>query len=83
MSLLNPVYVPRSRKALSDTERGKKVTIFEIDGGRMLRGRLAELGLYPGETVTVVHNNGGGVIVEHRDCKFALGRGVSSKVRVQ
>lgn len=80
---MNPVFIPRSRKALSDTEKGKEVTICEIEGGRMLRGRLAELGLYPGENVTVVHNNGGGVIVEHRHCKFALGRGVSSKVKVR
>ncbi len=80
---MNPVYVPRSRKALSDTEKGIEVTICEIDGGRMLRGKLAELGLYPGESVKVVHNNGGGVIVEHRHCKFALGRGVSSKVKVR
>jgi ferrous iron transport protein A len=69
--------------ALADAERGREVTICEIDGGRMLRARLAELGLYNGERVKVVHNNGGGVIVEHRDCRFALGRGVSLKVIVQ
>lgn len=80
---MNPVYIPRSRKSLSDAEKGRVVTICEIDGGRMVRARLAELGLYPGEKVKVVHNNGGGVIVEHRECRFALGRGVSLKVLVQ
>jgi ferrous iron transport protein A len=79
---LNPVYVPRSRKVLSDIDRDTDVTITEVDAGRMLRGRLAELGLYPGERLRIVHNNGGAVIIEHRDCKFALGRGVSQKVLV-
>jgi ferrous iron transport protein A len=79
---LNPVYVPRSRKVLSDIGRDTEVTISDVDGGRSLRGRLAELGLYPGERLRVVHNNGGAVIIEHRDCKFALGRGVSRKVLV-
>ena len=80
---MNPVYIPRSRKPLSDAGRGSEVIICDIDGGRMLRGRLADLGLCPGERLKVVHNTRGSVIVEHRDCRFALGRGVSTKVMVR
>ncbi|MFP3952288.1 MAG: ferrous iron transport protein A [Candidatus Bathyarchaeia archaeon] len=65
---------------LSEGEEG---VVSEIHCGRGLRRRLAEMGFSLGERVRMIRNHSPGpVMVEVRDSRVSLGRGVSMKVVV-
>jgi ferrous iron transport protein A len=64
---------------------GQKAKIVEVTGGWGLRQKLSELGILPGQVVTIANSSfwRGPVRVQiHSNC-IALGRGVASKVRVE
>ena len=62
---------------------GTEGKIVEIRGGRGLVKRLSDLGFTQGTKVRVVHtHNPGPVLVEVKDSRIALGRGVSMKIIV-
>jgi ferrous iron transport protein A len=67
--------------------RGK---ITRICGGRGLVRRLSDMGFIPDVEVKVVHSyashnpgHGGPLVVEVKDSRIALGRGVSMKIMVR
>jgi len=67
--------------------RGK---IARICGGRGLVRRLSDMGFVPDVEVKVVHSHashnpgrGGPLVVEVKDSRMALGRGVAMKIMVQ
>jgi ferrous iron transport protein A len=63
---------------------GAKGTVVEIYGGRGLCRRLAELGLTASVRVKMIKNNRPGpVVVEVKDSRMALGRGVTMKIYVE
>ena len=65
---------------LSAVPAGQRVRITNFAGGRMVRGRLASLGLNLGREVTIIQNNRGLVMLGVNGGRVALGRGVSQKI---
>ena len=67
---------------LSAVPPGRRVRISSYAGGRMVRSRLASLGLTLGREVNILQNNRGLSIVGVNGGRVALGRGVSQKIMV-
>jgi Fe2+ transport system protein FeoA len=67
---------------LSAARSGQRVRITSYAGGRMMRSRLASLGLTLGREVNILQNNRGLIIVGVDGGRVALGRGVSQKIMV-
>jgi Fe2+ transport system protein FeoA len=72
----------QSETPLSAVPPGQRVRITSYAGGRMLRSRLAALGLNVGQEVDILQNNRGLIIVGVNGGRVALGRGVSQKILV-
>jgi ferrous iron transport protein A len=69
---------------LSALSFGTEAKITKIIGGCSLIKRLTEMGLTCGTTIKVVNEScGGAVLVEVRDPRLALGRGVATKIFVE
>jgi len=70
-------------RPLSQVAEGQTVNIIKIDGGRGLRMRLTTLGLLPNTQVTVIHNGRSGpFVINVKNSKMALGKGVVDKIIV-
>lgn len=68
---------------LSKLGVGEVGMVRELNGGRVVVGRLAALGFTPDAEVTMVQNFGRGpLIVTVRDTRIALGRGEAGKIGV-
>ena len=65
---------------LSAVPAGRRVSITNFAGGRMVRARLASLGLNLGREVTIIQNNRGLIMLGVNGGRVALGRGVSQKI---
>ncbi len=65
---------------LSAIPPGQRVRITNYAGGRMLRARLASLGLNLGREVNILQNNRGLLIVGVNGGRVALGRSVRQKI---
>ncbi len=61
---------------------GQVGRIVEIRAGRQLTDRLAGLGLLPGNTVSVLRDNGGPLLLAVGETRLALGRGIAHKILV-
>ena len=69
---------------LSMAAVGQQVVLAEIRGGRRLRHRLAEMGLTPATRFRVVaKGNPGPIIIDLRDSRLVLGRGMVHRVFVR
>jgi Fe2+ transport system protein FeoA len=69
---------------LSALSYGVQAKISKINGGCNLIKRLTEMGLTCGTTIKVVSDPcGGPVLIEVRDSRLALGRGVATKIYVE
>ncbi len=69
---------------------GAKGKIVGIHGGRGIVRRLSDMGFVPDVEVKIVHSHtshnprrGGPLVVEVKDSRIALGRGVAMKIMVQ
>lgn len=63
---------------------GETVRFVSIEGGHFLKKRLADLGLNAGEEIFVIQADcHGPMILEIRDSRLALGRGVAHKILVE
>jgi ferrous iron transport protein A len=63
---------------------GTQAKISKINGGCSLIKRLTEMGLTLGTPVKMVSDAiSGPVVIEVRDCRLALGRGVATKIYVE
>jgi len=70
-------------RPLSQVKEGQTVSIVAIDGGRELRSRLTTMGLLPNTLVTVIRNGRSGpFVINVKNSKMALGRGVVDKIMV-
>ncbi len=68
--------------SLSNVSVGQKVRMVRADAGRRFSHRLAELGLTPGVEFSVLHDNGGPLLISVRDSRIAIGRGMANKISV-
>ncbi len=66
---------------LSMTSKGERVKIISFEGGATLKERLNSMGLSVGQVVEVL-NNSGPFIVNARNTRIALGKGLAQKVMV-
>ncbi len=67
---------------LSMVKAGETVTIRRITGKDEVRQHLAELGFVVDSDVTVVSEIGGNLILQVKDSRIALDRGMANRVMV-
>jgi len=69
---------------LATTAIGEEVRLLEVQGGKQIRKRLADLGLNMGMTVRVVHGiSHGPIILAVKDSRLAIGRGMAEQIIVE
>ncbi len=68
---------------LSMAVPGETQAIFKITGRDEVRRHLAELGLVVGEEVTVMNSLGGSLILQVKDSRIALDRGLANRIMVR
>jgi len=85
MEQYEPLFETRGmRVPLIMLPEGAQATVVRIHGGRGICRRLAELGFNVGENVKMIKNHRPGpVLVEVKDSRMALGRGVTMKILVE
>lgn len=70
-------------KNLTYAKANSNLIFVSANGGRGVMQRLLDMGLIPGERLTVLHNYGfGPVTVIIKGAKIALGYGLASKIIV-
>ena len=68
---------------LSEVKEGRTVRVDSINAGRGLNSRLASMGLVANVEISVVRNgHPGPFVVNVRNSKMVLGRGVAHKIMV-
>ena len=67
---------------LSQAPEGRPLKLVEINAGRRLKYRLAEMGLTAGVEMTILQKAGGPLLVCVRDSRVAIGRGMAQKLMV-
>ncbi len=68
---------------LDQAEEGKEYRVLTFLGGKNLRCRLEGLGIFPGQTVKVLQNRWGPVLVEVMGRKIGIGRGQAEKILLE
>ncbi len=68
---------------LSRAEEGKEYKVLSFLGGKNLRCRLEGLGIFPGQTIKVLQNRWGPVLVEVMGRKIGIGRGQAEKILLE
>lgn len=58
------------------------MTIVNILAGSKAHRFLADLGIHTGEKIKVIKNDSGPVIIEVKDTRVAIGRGLAAKIEV-
>lgn len=61
---------------------GEAVTIRKISGRDEVRQHLAELGFVAGAAVTVVHEIAGNLVLQVKDRRVALDRGLANRILI-
>jgi len=70
-------------KTLAEINKGEKVTIKTLAGGKSFKEKLVNLGLLPGVEIEVVSTTPKGpFILKIRDSKIVLGYGMVQKILV-
>jgi len=67
---------------LTMAKTGETVTIRKITGKDEIRQHLAELGFVVDSTVTVVSEIAGNLILQVRDSRIALDRGMANRIMI-
>lgn len=68
---------------LTEMMEGEEGTVYSILGGHGLMGRLASMGISPGERIKVFRKGWWGpVIIIAKGMKIAIGRGQASRIMV-
>ena len=63
---------------------GEEVQVVNIKAGWGLNRRLADMGLTPGVSISIINSQQPGpVLINLRGCRLALGRGVAQKIMVK
>ena len=67
---------------LTMAQPAEEVTILKITGKDETRQHLAELGFVVGETVTVISQLGGNLIVQVKESRVALDKSMASRILI-
>ncbi len=68
---------------LSLLDEQQEATVIAIEGGHMMQGRLARLGIIPNSNIKMIKKAGKGpIIIEVKGTRFAIGRGMISRIMV-
>ena len=70
---------------LDRAEENQQVKVVEIQGGWGVRRRLGQMGIHPGDVVTVVRYGAfqGPILIQVHGSQVALGRGIASRILVE
>jgi len=70
---------------LDQVYENKKATVIDIRGGQGIRQRLGQMGIHPGDTITMLRYGAlrGPILIEVHGSQVALGRGIASKILVE
>lgn len=64
------------------SNEGDRVRVVALQGGAGLDKRMTQIGINVGAELTVVLRQGGGLVVQRGESRFALGGGMAHKVMV-
>jgi ferrous iron transport protein A len=66
-------------------EENRQVRVMDIQGGWGVRRRLGQLGIHPGDVITVVRYGAfqGPILIQVHGSQVALGRGIASRILVK
>lgn len=67
---------------LTISKSGEEAAILKITGKDEIRQHLAELGFVVGETVTVVSEMAGSLIVQVKESRVALDRSMANRIMI-
>ena len=62
---------------------GEEQMIYKVGGRPEVRAHLENLGFVPGGSVTVISTIGGNLIVNVKESRVAISRGMAGKIMVQ
>lgn len=64
---------------------GQRARVIAITGGRGLQRRLQQIGIHPGDTVSLAAQGSfrGPILITINGTRLALGRGVARRIRVE
>ncbi|NWF93159.1 MAG: ferrous iron transport protein A [Syntrophaceae bacterium] len=74
--------MPTTLDQIYENRKGK---VIDIEGGSGIRHRLSQMGIHPGDIVTILRFGAlrGPILIEVHGSQVALGRGIASKVMVE
>jgi ferrous iron transport protein A len=70
---------------LDQVYENKKATVIDIQGGSGVRQRLSQMGIHPGDMITMRRYGAlrGPLLIEIHGSQVALGRGIASRIVVE
>jgi len=70
---------------LDQIYENRKAKVIDIQGGAGIRQRLSQMGIHPGDMITMVRYGAlrGPLLIEIHGSQVALGRGIASKIIVE
>jgi Fe2+ transport system protein FeoA len=69
---------------LCQIQEGQSVKLKLINGGQMVKQRLAAMGIIPGQIIEVLRNSyPGPFVIKAKGTKVVLGRGMADKIFVE
>jgi ferrous iron transport protein A len=70
---------------LDRVEENRQVRVVDIQGGWGIRRRLGQMGIHPGDAITVVRYGAfqGPILIQVHGSQVALGRGIASRILVK
>ena len=70
---------------LDQVYENRKAKVIDIQGGAGIRQRLSQMGIHPGDIITMVRYGAlrGPLLIEIHGSQVALGRGITSKIIVE
>ena len=70
---------------LDQMSENKKARVLDIQGGWGIRRRLGQMGIHPGDTISVLRYGalGGPILIEVHGFQVALGRRIASRITVE
>ena len=72
-------------KTLDQVYENRNARVINIQGGQGIRQRLGQMGIHPGDTITMLRYGAfrGPILIEVHGSQVALGRGMASKILVE
>lgn len=70
---------------LDQLYQNKRAKVIDIQGGQGIRQRLSQMGIHPGDVITILRYGalGGPILIEVHGSQVALGRGIAARITVE